>query len=45
MPENYTITLSLESRIDSNNAPDVGKSLLASADEHHNYLSWTPHTL
>ena len=36
MPENNTITLSLEGRIDSNNAAEVEKSLLASADEHPN---------
>ena len=34
MPENNTLTLSLEGRIDSNNAPDVEKSLLASAEQH-----------
>ena len=36
MAENNTITLSLEGRIDSNNAAEVEKSLLASADEHPN---------
>lgn len=34
MSENNTLTLSLEGRIDSNNAADVEKSLLASADQH-----------
>lgn len=36
MTQNNTLTLSLEGRIDSNNAPDVEKSLLASADEYPN---------
>ena len=36
MSENNTLTLSLEGRIDSNNAANVEKSLLASADQHPN---------
>jgi len=36
MSDNNTLTLSLQGRIDANNAPDVEKALIASVSEHHN---------